>query len=43
MKKNDERTEILKAVPKEMHGNGLDVKTEKIDIEKYLKEFELIK
>lgn len=43
MKKNDKKTETLKLIPKEMHGNGLDIKTDKLDIEKYLKEFELIK
>lgn len=43
MKKNDKNTDVLKVVPKEMHGNGLNVETEKIDIEKYLKEFESVK
>ena len=40
MKLEEKKSEILKSVPKEMHGNGLSAEEETVDFEKYLKEFE---
>ena len=40
MKQEEKNTEILKFIPKELLGNGINTSIEKIDFEKYLKEFE---
>ena len=40
MKQEEKTSEFSKLTPKEMHGNGLDAEHEKINFEKYIREFE---